>query len=203
MQNEYFMKKTWITKFLACGLLLGALLVGANNVNAQKKSKATKETATKPKEDKSKRKSPPAFVEETINSGAKISVDYSQVSLNGRTPGVDVEPKDDSIWRAGANEATVFATDKDVTINGQALPAGKYAFFTIKHGDDWTLVFNKVWKTWGAYDYEKKNKDQDALQVTVKQEEPLAPSQKLLYTIDKSGKVTLLWGPEQVSFNVQ
>lgn len=196
------MKKTWITKILACGVLACALLVSANNVNAQKKAKKKTET-TKQAEDKSKRPSPPAFVKETIASGATISIDYSQPSLKGRTPGVDVEPKEDTIWRAGANEATVFESDKDVTINGQALPAGKYAFFTIKHGDDWTLIFNKVWKTWGAYDYYKKNKDQDALQVTVKQEQPLAPSQQLLYTIDKSGKVTLVWGPEQISFNVQ
>ncbi|WP_447639840.1 MULTISPECIES: DUF2911 domain-containing protein [Chitinophagaceae] len=197
------MKKTWITKILACSLLVGALIVSANNANAQKKSKAKKETTTKEKEDKSKRPSPPATVQETINSGATITINYGQPSLNGRTPGVDVEPKEDTIWRAGANEATVFETDKDVTINGQPLPAGKYAFFTIKHGEDWTLIFNKVWNTWGAYDYEKKNKDQDALQVTVKQEQPLAPAQKLLYTIDKSGKVTLIWGPEQISFNVQ
>ncbi|MFT4203966.1 MAG: DUF2911 domain-containing protein [Chitinophagaceae bacterium] len=197
------MKKTWITKVLACGILACALLVTATNVNAQKKSKKKSDTeTTKKKEDKSKRPSPPAFVQETINSGATISIDYSQPSLNGRTPGVDVEPKEDTLWRAGANEATVFQTDKDVTINGQALPAGKYAFFTLKHGDDWTLIFNKVWKTWGAFDYEK-NKDQDALQVSVKQEQPLAPAQKLLYTIDKSGKVTLIWGPEQISFQVQ
>jgi len=197
------MKKTWITKALACSILAGALLVNVNDANAQKKSKATQAATTKKAEDKSQRPSPPAFVKQTINSGATISVDYSQVSLKGRTPGVDVEPKEDTVWRAGANEATVFETDKDVTINGQALPAGKYAFFTIKHGEDWTLIFNKVWKTWGAYDYATKNKDQDALQVTVKQEQPLVPSQKLLYTIDQSGKVTLHWGPEQVSFNVQ
>lgn len=115
---------------------------------------------------------------------------------------MDVEPKEDTVWRAGANEATVFETDKDVTINGQPLPAGKYAFFTLKHGNEWTLIFNKVWNTWGAYSYEK-NKDQDALKVSVEQEEPLAPSQKLIYTITQEGKVTLLWGPEQISFNVQ
>ena len=199
------MKKTWITKFLACSFAFGLLLVTVTNVQAQKKnksSKSKKETTTKKVEDKSKRPSPPASVHQTINSGATITINYGQPSLKGRTPGVDVEPKEDTVWRAGANEATVFETDKDVTINGQALPAGKYAFFTLKHGDDWTLIFNKVWKTWGAYDY-SKNKDQDALQVTVKQEEPLAPSQKLIYMIDPSGKVTLIWGPEQISFNVQ
>jgi len=35
-----------------------------------------------------------------------------------------VEPKDGTVWRTGANEATVFEVDKDVKINGQTLPAG-------------------------------------------------------------------------------
>ncbi len=195
------MKTTWMAKILACAFLAGALMVSANNVNAQKKSKDTKGSATKKAEDKSKRKSPPAFVQETISSGATVSINYGQPSLNGRTPGVDVEPKDDTVWRAGANEATVFETDKDVTINGQSLPAGKYAFYVLKHGENWTLIFNKQWNVWGTK--YAQYKDQDVLQVTVKQEEPLAPSQKLLYTIDKSGKVTLLWGPEEISFNVR
>ena len=60
--------------------------------------------------------------------------------------------------------------------------------------------FNKKWDTWGAFDYEK-NKGEDALQVKVKPTKG-APAEKLTYTIDKSGKVTLMWGDRNVSFNV-
>jgi len=42
-----------------------------------------------------------------------------------------VEPKDGTVWRTGANEATVFEVDKDVKINGQTLPAGKYGLFSL------------------------------------------------------------------------
>lgn len=118
-------------------------------------------------QDKSKRPSPPAKVSATLASGATISVDYSQPSLKGRTIGKDVEPMDGKVWRTGANEATVFETSKDVKVEGQTLPAGKYAFFSIANGDEWTLIFNKTWKTWGAFDYEK-NKGDDALKVKVK-----------------------------------
>ncbi len=118
-------------------------------------------------DDKSKRPSPPAKVLQKLASGATISIDYSQPSLKGRTMGKDVEPMKGKVWRAGANEATVFETDKDVMVEGKTLPAGKYALFMIANDDAWTVIFNKAHKTWGAYDYEK-NKEQDALQVSVK-----------------------------------
>ncbi len=94
--------------------------------------------------DKSKRPSPPASVKETITSGAVVSIDYGQPSVKGRTIGKDLEPKQGLVWRAGANEATVFEVSKDVKVEGQPLPKGKYAFFTIWNADNtWTLIFNK------------------------------------------------------------
>ena len=119
-------------------VLLGALAVSSLNSCAQT--------------EKSKRPSPPAKVTETISGGAKVSIDYSQPSLKGRTIGKDVEPMDGKIWRAGANEATVFETDKDVTIEGKTLPAGKYALFMIANPSEWTIIFNKKCDTDGAFD---------------------------------------------------
>src|ERR1700681_3889140 len=101
-------------------------------------------------EDKSKRPSPPAKVTEKIKSGATISIDYSQPSVKGRTIGKDLEPLPGKVWRTGANEATVFEVNKDVKVEGHALPAGKYGLFTIADGKDWTIIFNKTWNQWGA-----------------------------------------------------
>ena len=100
------------------------------------------------KEDKSKRPSPPAKVSATIISGATINIDYSQPSVKGRTIGKDLEPKGTDVWRTGANEATVFETTKPVTVNGNALPAGKYSLFSIAGKDEWTIIFNKKWDQW-------------------------------------------------------
>src|SRR5437868_15328890 len=116
-------------------------------------------------DDKSKRPSPPAKVTEKIKSGATISIDYSQPSVKGRMIGKDVEPMDGKVWRTGANEATVFETDKEVTINGKKLPAGKYGLFTLFNGNDVTVIFNKTWKQWGAFDYKEAD---DAIRVPVK-----------------------------------
>jgi hypothetical protein len=152
-------------------------------------------------QDKSKRPSPPAKVSETINSGATISIDYSQPSLKGRTIGSTVEPTKDKVWRMGANEATVFETDKDVTINGQKLPAGKYSLFGLWTDNGYTLIFNKAYQIWGTqYD---QNKDKDALRVAANVKTTDTIQEKLTYTIDKSGLVNLLWGNMIISFNVQ
>jgi len=174
-------------KKLVSFTLLSAVLISSLNACAQ--------------EDKSKRPSPPAKVTQTIGSGATVTIDYSQPSVKGRTIGKDVEPMNGKVWRAGANEATVFEVDKDVKVEGKPLQAGKYALFMIANDNEWTIIFNKKWDTWGAFDYEK-NKAQDALQVKVKPMTGGTPTEKLTYTIDKSGKVTLMWGDRNVSFNV-
>jgi len=149
--------------------------------------------------DKSKRPSPPALVKETLANGTEISIDYSQPSVKGRKIGTDVEPKDGKVWRAGANEATVFEVSKDVKVEGQALPAGKYGLYMIKNGEEWTIIFNKTWKQWGT-DYTEAD---DALRVKVKVGKAKEFAEKLTYTISKKGRVSLVWGDLQASFNVE
>lgn len=151
----------------------------------------------------SKMASPPASVKETLASGAVVSIDYSQPSVKGRTIGKDLEPKQGQVWRAGANKATVFTVSKDVKVEGQTLPAGKYAFFTLWNADNsWTLIFNKKSDTWGAFDYEK-NKGEDALKVNVTPGKAPSFTEKLTYTISKDGKVSLLWGDVETDFKVE
>ncbi len=148
-------------------------------------------------QDKSKRPSPPAKVSETIASGATISIDYSQPSLKGRTIGKDIVPYGE-VWRAGANEATVFETNKDVKIEGKTLPAGKYSLYAIPGAERWTLIFNKTWQQWGtAY-----KQDTDALRVDVKPTKAAATTEKLMYDIAKDGQVSLMWGDTAVNFSV-
>lgn len=152
--------------------------------------------------DKSKRPSPPVTVSETISSGATVTINYSQPSVKNRTIGKDLEPMPGKVWRAGANEATTFEVDKAVKVEGKELAAGKYALFMIDNGKEWTIIFNKKWNVWGAYDYEK-NKGEDALTVNVKASKANPAAEKLTYTISKKGKVTLQWGEKEVSFNVK
>jgi len=151
-------------------------------------------------QDKGKRPSPPAIVTQVTKSGAEISIDYSQPSVKGRTIGKDLEPKDGEVWRTGANEATVFETSKDIKVEGNNLPAGKYGLFTISGKDSWTIIFNKTWKQWGAFTYKQAD---DILRVTVKPQKADAFAEKMTFTIDKSGVVTLLWGDIKVAFTTE
>jgi hypothetical protein len=156
--------------------------------------------AQKPAEDKSKRPSPPAKVTQKIASGATITIDYSQPAVKGRTIGKDLEPMEGKVWRTGANEATVFETDKDVTINGVKLPAGKYGFFTIFNGNEVTLIFNKTWNQWGAFDYKMGD---DQLRVKTKEEDVKTSSERMTFVMNPQGQITLLWGHKNVSFIVK
>jgi hypothetical protein len=150
-------------------------------------------------EDKSKRPSPPAIVSQKVGD-VTITIDYSQPSVKGRTIGKDLEPKDGEVWRTGANEATVFEVDKDVMVEGKALPEGKYGLFTLVNGDEWTIIFNKTWKQWGAFSYKEED---DALRVTVKATKADAFAEKFTISISETGTVTLLWGDRKVQFNVK
>ena len=105
-------------------------------------------------QDKSKRPSPPAHAQCKFTDGKTINVDYSSPRIN--------DPKTHQprkiygglvpygqVWRTGANEATTFVTDTDVTIGGKDVPAGSYTLFTTPNQDKWTLVISKKTGEWG------------------------------------------------------
>lgn len=151
-------------------------------------------------DDKSKVPSPPAKVTIVIGSGATISIDYSQPAVKGRTIGKDLEPMEGKVWRTGANNATVFESDKDIVVEGKSLPAGKYGLFSIVNKGEWTIIFNKTWKQWGAFQYKEAD---DVLRVTVKGAKAEAFSERMTFTIDKSGTVSMLWGDNKVDVHIK
>ena len=104
------------------------------------------------------------------------------------------------VWRTGANKATVFEVNKDVKIEGKTLPAGKYSLFTINNGDEWTIIFNKTWDQWGAFNYKEAD---DALRVKVKGGKAKEFSEKMTFAINKKGTVSLMWGDKQADFKVK
>lgn len=130
---------------------------------------------------------------------AKVSINYGSPSVKGRKIWGDLVPFG-QVWRTGANEATTFEVDKDVKVQGQLLKAGKYALFTIPGENEWTIIFNKTAKQWGAYKYDQK---EDALRVTAKPKKSAAFSEKMTFAISKKGVVSLNWENLQVDFKVK
>ena len=96
-----------------------------------------------------------------------IKMEYHKPSVKGRVIFVDVVPFD-SVWRTGANEATMISFSTDVMVEGKPLAAGKYALYTIPGKVEWTIIFNKKKDMSSPFPY---NKTMDILRVKVK---PLA-----------------------------
>lgn len=103
------------------------------------------------------------------------------------------------VWRTGANEATVFEVNKDVKVEGQTLPAGKYGLYSLANGNDWTIIFNKTWNQWGT----EYSQAADALRVNVKSTKASSPSEKFTIKVNDTGTVTLMWGDQVVAFKVE
>ena len=108
------------------------------------------------------RPSPKATVSQTVGL-TDVTITYCRPSVKGRVIWGGLVPYD-QVWRTGANEATTITFAEDVTVGGTKLPAGTYGLFTIPGKDEWTVIFNKGAKQWGAYEYKQ---DQDVLRLKV------------------------------------
>lgn len=141
--------------------------------------------------------SPAATATGKIN-GANISINYNSPSVKGRTIWGELVPFG-KVWRAGANDATTIETDKELTIEGKKLPAGKYSFFVIPNEKECVIIFNKEAKQWGAYKYKES---EDQLRVTVKQQMADSSTESLIYTINKNS-IVLSWEKWNIPFSVK
>ncbi len=134
------------------------------------------------------RVSPPETVTGMINK-ATITINYSSPSVKGRKIWGALVPYD-TVWRAGANEATTFQTDKNLLIGTQVLPAGKYGFFLIPNKTgQWIAIFNKVPNQWGAFKYDKT---QDQIRVNAEAHTQNTGQEMLTYNIASDG-FSLMW----------
>jgi hypothetical protein len=160
--------------------LLTFALLFINFLNAQEKPTSTKEV-----------------VSGKIN-GATITINYGSPSVRAREIWDKLVPFNE-VWRAGANDATTFETDKELTVEGSKLPAGKYSFFIIPNDKECIVIFNKEAKQWGAYKYKEK---EDQLRVTVKQKVADTMAEKLVYTINKDN-IVLSWEKWNIPISVK
>lgn len=147
--------------------------------------------------DKTLRPSPPAEVTGMIDS-AKVTIDYSSPSVKGREIWGGLVPYN-QVWRTGANEATVFEINKDLTINKQRLPAGKYGLFTIPGEKEWTFIFNSVWDQWGAFKYDSSK---DVLRITAPSDHSPEFHERMIFDI-KGHSVILAWENIMVKFDAK
>jgi hypothetical protein len=125
---------------------------------------------------------------------ATVKVQYGSPAKKGRLIYGDLVPYG-KVWRTGANEATVFETDKDLTVNGSVLPAGKYSLFTIPGEEQWVIIFNAQWDQWGAYKYKESK---DVLRIEV--EPMIVPVEYELFEVKyETSRLILAWDNVEVA----
>ncbi len=71
---------------------------------------------------------------------AVIRIDYGQPHLRGRRINTDSLVPLGTVWRLGANGATLLTTDVDLTIGGKAVPKGRYVAQVLPTRSAWTLI---------------------------------------------------------------
>jgi hypothetical protein len=122
---------------------------------------------------------------------------------NERKPGEPIVPYG-HVWRAGANEATMFVVTDDVLINGQPLKAGTYSLHTVPGKEEWTVIFNNDAGQWGSFTYDDKK---DALRVKTKPQMASESQEWLEYTFDpvtdSTATVNIRWEKMRVPFTVE
>jgi hypothetical protein len=143
------------------------------------------------------------FAEAPPSMETRAKGDATLDNQNERKPGEPIVPYN-HVWRAGANDATVFQVTDDVLINGQPLKAGTYSLSAIPGKDEWTIIFNNDYGQWGAFSYDSKK---DALRVKAKPK-AVAESQELLaYNFDpvtaNTATANLRWEKVNVPFTVE
>jgi|TARA_B110000967_G_C18627429_1_gene431933 hypothetical protein len=144
-------------------------------------------------------KSPPEKAEGKTKSEVTITIEYSSPRVKGRTVFGDLVPYS-NVWRAGANKNTTIKFDKNVTVNGQELAAGKYGFFIIPNEDGmWTVIFNKNNDGWGSYGYKESD---DALRINVTTTTSEDSKEELTYAVVKD-EILFSWDTTSFVLNVK
>lgn len=134
-------------------------------------------------QDKSKRPSPPASAQCKFSDGKTVTVDYSSPRAKGRKIFGGLVPNG-QVWRTGANEATTFVTDTNLSVGGKDVPAGSYTIFSVPDADKWSLVISKKTGEWGT-DY--AGEKEDLARVPMSVSKTSAPVENFTIAFDQKG----------------
>lgn len=132
--------------------------------------------------------------------GAHVHIDYSSPGVRNRIIFGGLLPFDE-VWQAGAHMATWIETDKDLRIEGETIPKGRYGFFAIPSQENWTVILNKNWDQHGKDEYDEKD---DIIRFKVSSSISENVLEHLEYKIEvtdeKSGTITLSWEKNSIKF---
>ncbi|MGI9174214.1 MAG: DUF2911 domain-containing protein [Rhodothermales bacterium] len=144
----------------------------------------------------------PMDISSTMLGDTYVKVVYGSPRMREREIFGDLVPYGE-LWRTGANEATELTTTGDLDVNGQTLPAGTYAVFTIPGEEMWTVVFNSALGQLGAADYDE-SKDVLRVEVPVMETEKPYEGFTIMFEDTAEGKaLAMAWDDTKVALPVQ
>ncbi|HEY2083191.1 MAG TPA: DUF2911 domain-containing protein [Verrucomicrobiae bacterium] len=94
------------------------------------------------------------------------------------------------VWRTGADESTLFITQKPIVLGGTPIPAGAYTLYTLPAEDGSAkLIVNKQIGQWGTQ-YDEK---QDLARVDLKKETLDKPVDQFTMEVTRNGELKMMW----------
>ena len=152
--------------------------------------------------------SPPMETSATIG-GKSIAIKYSAPSVKGRKifGGTDALQPDNTVWRAGANNATALHTDGDIMIGNLSVPAGDYTLYVFLDPKAWQLVVSKQTGQWGINRDGSTSLDESKAvgRTPMKMSKPSSLVETYKMTLagnGKKGTLTLEWENVSASVNI-
>jgi len=145
--------------------------------------------------------SPPAKAECKFSDGKTIHIDYSSPRMRGRKIFGDLVPYGEP-WRAGANEATTFVIDTDMSVGDKVVPKGSYTLFALPNPDAWTLIISKQTGEWGI---PYPGQEYDFARVPMKVSKLSAPIENFTIAFDQTSGVCTLrleWETTRAAVNI-
>jgi len=139
-----------------------------------------------------------------VIDGTRLSVTYSRPRVRGRDPLFGSRAAHwGETWTPGANWATLFEVNKDVTINGVVVPKGKYSvWMVLREHEPWTTVFDPDW-----HRYHMEPPDSNGKQIRVATKVEQAPFVEVLTwsmpeLSTSGGTLAMQWGATRATMQV-
>jgi len=118
---------------------------------------------------------------------ARLTIDYSRPAVRGRQIWGGVVPWD-AVWRLGADMATHFTTDVDLTIGDTPISAGRYTLWMFPSETAPTLIVSRAVNVFGTnYDPSK-----DLARIPLTRSRAMEPAERLTLSVD-NGALAIRW----------
>lgn len=133
----------------------------------------------------------------------EVKVVYSRPSAKERKVAGNLIPFNE-VWRTGANASTKISFSEDVKLNGNALPAGDYALYTLFTEEKATIILSKNLKLWGASGYDEAD---DALRFEVPVKHPSSHYETFTISFSdftqNSANLNMKWEHTKAMFKIE